>query len=235
MNIQDYESLTGITVSAAREGLITAKIAYAQSLLEQMLGFTLTSASVDDNQYTETGRLDDTCPCSCNTVDEESLLDPDAVVFAYRLYTYHAKDEFLAIDPATAVHAVKLVKNGVTYRTMEEEDYRPHYENGIIKFIEQCDLWCGCKIDCDCVQLAVDADWLWEDVNGETTIPYELRAVWADMVTYYADNKKDYKSQSLGPHSWTRFDNTPVQLISTNLDIIKRYAGPNGTAGRMPL
>lgn len=230
MTVEEYKNLTGITVSASREKLVYAQIQRTQAILENMLGYSLEFDLLDLNEYEEEGQLDDTCPCSCTDTDPD--LDPaDAVVFAYRLFPYNAKDRYLSIDPASSIHAVKLVKNGVTYKTLDEDDYRLDSKRGIIKFLEQCDRWCSCKLVCDCVQLAVDATWLWP----EDEMPIDLQTVWADMVTYYADGKKDVRSETLGPHSYTKFDRQKPETISENMAVIQRYAGPNGTASRMPI
>lgn len=236
MDVQQYIELTGVSVATNRQQFVYSQIQYTQAILEDLLGYTLNPELVEDNEYTETGKLDDTCPCACGDVDEESLEDPDPVIFAYRLYTYHSRDKYLAMDPCTSVHAVKLVKDGVTYRTLDSDEYRVDYKRGIVKFVEQCDIWCRCRLDCDCVQLAVDADWLWpEDEDGNATFPADLLNIWAQMVTYYSDLKRDVRSETLGPHSYTRFDRQKPEELSANFNIIKRYAGPNGTAIRMPV
>lgn len=231
MDIQDYENLTGITISASQQTRFYAQVQQTQLILEDMLGFTLDQASVEDNEYTEIGKLNDTCPCSCTDVDEDSLLPADPVIYAYRLFPYNSKDVYLAIDPATAVNSVKLVKDGITFRTLDENDYRLNYKRGIVKFLEQCDRWCQCRLECDCVQLAVDADWLWDE---DTSIPLDLQMVWANMITYYSDPKRDLKSQTLGTHSYTRFDREAPEMLSVNLRIINRYAGPNGSISKIP-
>lgn len=230
MTVEEYQNLTGLTVSASRTPLIYAQIQRAQAILENMLGYSLDPDMVDLNEYEEEGQLDDTCPCSCNTTDPD-LAAPDDVVFAYRLFPYNAKDKYLMIDPCSSVHAVKLVKNGVTYRTLDEDDYRLNSRRGVTKSLEQCDRWCSCKLECDCVQLAVDADWLWE----ADSLPLDLQTIWADMVTYYADLKKDIKSETLATHSYTKYDRAKPETLEENMAVIQRYAGPNGTAGRMPV
>lgn len=233
MDFQKYLSITGLSVPSSQEGLIYAQISHTQLLLEEMLGYTLDADLVDLNEYEETGKLDDACPCTCGDVDEESLEPADDVVFAYRMFNYRGCDKFLAIDPATAVHAVKLVKNGVTYKTLEASEYRPHFKRGITKYLEQCACWCSCRVACDCVQLAVDADWVWpENEDLIQTIPADLLMVWADMTTYYADLRRGLKKETLGSHSYEKFDNTKPETITQNMAIIQRYAGPNGTAFR---
>lgn len=227
MDIAKYEELTGITVPASQQTYVTAIIRRTQRVLENLLGFTLDPDLYDQNQYTELGKTTSECPCPAEDMD----LDPaDPVIFAYRLYPYNEKDKFLSIDPATEIHAVKLVKDGVTYRTIEPHEYRGQVKQGLIKFLEQIKCFCSFSCECSCsqMQLAVDATWVW----AEDEIPEDLLDIWADMVTAYSDPKYDIKSETLGPHSYTRFDNTYPEQDPDNLAVIKKYAGPLGSVKR---
>lgn len=226
MDLDTYENITGTSVSSAKAISITAVIAKVKSILENMLGFTLDPDLIATNQYEEIGKTPTECPCP--EINPDTLLEPDSVEFAYRLYSYHKMDMYLMIDPATAVHKVKLVKDGVTFKTLEEEDYRLHFQNGLVKYIEVCDKWCTCTNLCYCLQLAVDADWLWE------TLPDDLLQIWAESVTFYSDIKKDIRSQVLGSHSYTKFDNTPPEQKDYNLVVLNKYKGPNGSLSRIP-
>lgn len=226
MTIEQYQTLTGETVAAGDLARVTAQIARARKTLENLLGYTLVTGDVLDNQYTEIGKTTTTCPCP-DGVDMDNLEPPDAVMYAYRLFSYNKKDQFLYIDPATAVNKVKLVKDGVTYKTIDPSDYRLVWKNGIVKYLDQQGCWCPCFNSCVCcenVQLAVDADWV--DVGIEDDIMY----IWADMITYYADPKTDIKSETLGPHSYTRFDaDEAPETLDYNLAVLKKYVGPNGS------
>lgn len=175
----------------------------------------------------ELGKTTDECGCS--NIDEDNLQDPDAVVYAYRTYLYNEKDRYLFTDPFTAVHKVKLVKDGVTVKTFTTDEYTVSYgQDGLAKFIDvncrDCLCVCNCK---SCVQLAVDATWAFE------TIPTDLLYVQADMVTYYADCKTDVKSETLGTHSYTKFDRREPEYLDHNLAVIKKYAGPYGSVTRV--
>lgn len=229
MNIEQYQDLTGLTIPTARQNVVNSQLERTQRILETMLGFTLNTTLVNENQYTETGQTTTECPCP-STVDFTALDDPDAVVTAYRMYDYNIKDLFLFIDPVSAVNAVKLVKDGVTFRTLETTDYRLNYKQGIVKYLEQIECWCSCS-NCCCaqMQLAVDADWLW-DGSDDYPIPNDLLQVWADMVTYYSDPRRGVKSQTLGTHSYSKFADTKPETEEQNLNVIKKYAGPNGSA-----
>lgn len=238
MNLAEYQTLTGITVSSANTAKVTAAIARTQSVLETLLGFTLDPTKVTENLYSELGKTSQ--ECFCPSVNLENLNDPDPVVGAYRLFRYNDLDQYFHIDPFTKVHKVKLVyvkegdtPNGVTLKTFDVDSIRAHYgQDGLAKYLEYC-RDCLCTCDCtDCVQLAVDADWLWADASE---IPADLNYVWADMITWYADPKnRNIRSESIDTHSYTRADNKPPQLYDENLAVIKRYAGPYGSVSAMP-
>lgn len=219
MNITEYQELSGINVASKDVDRVTATISKTQKILEGMLGYSLDTR--DTNEYDEIGKTITECPCDINL---DNLSAPDSVEFAYRLFTYREDDKYLSIDPATVIYAVKLVKDGVTVKTLDSDDYRAHFKNGLIKFIERRKLWCD--VECEFVQLAVDAEWAFEEV------PDDLSYIWADMITYYSDLNKDIKSQVLGTHSYTKFDNREPENKSENLSIIKKYAGPNGSLNR---
>lgn len=229
MTIAIYQTLTGITVSSADEARVTANITKTQSILELLLGFTLTPASVETNQYVELGKTELECPCS--SIDVDNLTAPDAVQGAYRLYSYNSLDKYLLIDPCSSVYAVKLVRDNITVKTFEElDEYRAHEKFNIVKHIEMCVGCFTCGSTCtDCVQLAVDAEWLWQ---SEGAIPSDLNQVWVEMITYYSDMNRDLKSQTLGTHRWDKGIMTPPEERKSNLKIIQKYAGGNGTLRR---
>lgn len=227
MTIADYEALTGITVPAQDQAFVTAQIGKTQRILERMLGFTLNQAGAHANQYVESGKSQTECPCPGST---GTLLPADPVVTAYRLYSYNKKDKYLNIDPASAINKVKLVSGTVTLRTLDPDEYRPHYANGFIKALEQVECFCTCRAECGCVQLAVDANWLW--FTG-TDIPDDLLDVWAEMITEYSDPKSDIQSETLGPHSYKKFDRGLPEENDINVAIIKKYAGPLGSVQRI--
>ncbi len=230
MNIDLYEELTGSTVANSKRAFIQSRIKYTQAILEDLLGFTLDGSLYNINHYTETGKTASECPCPSDDLD---LNDPDEVVFAYRLFPYNYKDKYLMIDPASEVHAVKLVKDGVTYKTFETDEYRKHYKFDLIKFLEEINCcWCTkayCEEYCKQMQLAVDATWVW----ASDSIPDDLNYIWVEMIDYYKDKNKDVISQTLGSHSY-RKDTTAPEQKSRNLNIIRKYAGPLGNASRIP-
>ena len=231
MTLSEYATIVGITVATADETRVTAQITKSQRIIESLLGFTLDTALFDSNEYTEVGKTPSDCPCP--DVDLATLLDPDAVVGAYRLYPYNSSDKYLLIDPASAIHAVKLVRDGITFKTLETKEFRGHLDRGIIKSLEQYKRWCGCFIstfECECTQLAVDATWLW----NTDAIPDDLNQVWVEMITFYADPKNNIKSETLGPHSYTKIKENRPEMLEHNLMILKKYQGAKGTITKIP-
>jgi hypothetical protein len=233
MTINEYQTITGTTVASADVTRVTAQITRAQRVLETLIGFTLDPAHVNDNQYDEIGKTAQECPCPLD-LNVDDLDAPDAVVKAYRTYIFNKRDGYIAIDPASTVHAVKLVKDGVTFRTLDPDEYRVEFVNGFTKYIKRCEDFCFCVTnDCYCTQLAVDATWLWDGTTSD--IPDDLLQIWAEMTTFYSDLKQNIKSQTLGSHSYTKFDKTPPEKLEHNLAVIKNYAGPNGSATQNPV
>lgn len=235
MDIEKYQTLTGITVADSEQALIKASIRKTKSILENLLGYSLSKSEANDNQYEEKGKSAADCLFG-NDIDEDNLLPADSVTGAYRLFSYNNADEFFMTDPFTRLYKVKLVfikpgedPNGVTIKTFDDDDIRVHMKQGFSKYIQRCeDCFCLCACD-DCIQIAIDADWMFEGC-----LPDELLYVWCDMVTYESDCKKDIKSESLGTHSYTKFDRKDPQFFDSNIAVIKKYAGPNGSVGQIP-
>lgn len=225
MDISKYVALTGKSISTSQLALYSATIRRTQRMLEHMLGYSLSPELRLNNQYVEAGKATNECPCT--TLDYDNLGDPDTVQKAYRLFPYHKEHRYLIIDPATTIYAVKLVLADVTYRSFTLSDYRPYLKNGYITSLQQLECLCSCVTDCNRMQLAIDADWCFTD------IPDDLLYVWCDMTEYYADPKRDIKSQTLGPHSYTKFNNNKPEELSGNINVLKKYAGPNGSLYRI--
>jgi len=221
MTIEQYQTLSGLTVPANKTAFILANISRVSTAIEGILGFTLDTSRVNANQYNEDGKTAIECPTSVNL---DNLQDPDPIIYSYRVYNYNKSDKFYSIDPCTEIHAVKLVNGNVTYKTLDADEYRVNYENGVIKSLERCCNWCGCE--CACAQLAVDATWQWAD---EDDIPSELLYVIADMVTYLSDSRRDIKSQTLGSHSYTTRDGFDPILEKSWNTTLSKYAGPYGS------
>ena len=235
MTIAEYETLTGITVASDEVAKVEAAIARSQSILETLLGYTLDPDKVDENFYNEEGKLTSECACSNAPIE-----DPDPVVYAYRLFGYDERDKYLPIDPCSDVYAVKLVKGGITVKTLDPDSYRLHYgQNGIIKFIEvnccACDCGCWCD-DSGCVQLAVDAQWVWncEDDSSSSLncIPSDLLYLWAEMAQFYGDQRRDITYEVLATHTYRRERRAP-ENEDFNRMIIAKYAGYYGVRAKV--
>lgn len=230
MDIERFEEITGTTVSSSQQTRYTALINKTRRILESMLGYTLDPAHADDNQYIELGKTATECP-SPHSVDLNSLVAPDAVQGAYRLYKYYPKHINIVLDPATAVYKIKLVNGNVTYKTLESHEYRVNKINGIITSVELIpSCWDTCTLClCDSLQLAIDAEYLWQN---SVDIPEDLLSVWADMVTYHF-GKNNIKSETLGTHSYTKFSDTKAEDEIYNKNILQKYVGPNGSLYRI--
>jgi hypothetical protein len=228
MDLATYEYLIGKSVSVEEESYILSAINRTRTILESLLGYTLKPEKVNQNLYNEQGKTPIECVCP-DLVSE--LLPADPVINAYRLYSYNPKAKYLFTDPFYAVHKVKLVKDGITIKTFDKQEITPIYKNGWGKYIELCKVNCQCNADC--VQVAVDADWLFfcdsslGDISIGNCIDEGLLYIWADMVTHYSDCQRDIKSESMLSHSYTKFDNKPPE--EANIAYLRKLAGPNGT------
>lgn len=222
MTVEEYTELAG---SSAVDGVTEADIARVTSKLETLLGYTLDPEEADTNQYTEQGISPVECPCLVST---DNLNPADSVHYAYRVYPYNPKDTNLFVDPFTTLYKVKLVQNNVTVKVFDADEYRRVRSRGdLARFIQVCET-CFCKCQCtDCVELAVDAHW-------NVDLPLDLQYVLVDMIGYFMDCKSNIKSETIGPHSYTKFDNTPAEDMPINLKVLQSYAGPYGLVSRMP-
>lgn len=232
MNLNTYKTLTGLDVSTTNQGFVTANIARTQSMLEVLLGFTLDSEKVGENKYTELGQSNEFCVCPNFNID--NLQPADAVTGAYRLYSYNTDDKYLHIDPASEIYNVKLVYitnrangEGITVKKFDSDTITVQFNND--KFTTYINNLCRslCDSDANQVQLAVDAKWLWDG-----SLPSDLQYVWADMITYYSNKKRNIKSESIDTHSYTLADVKAPQNEDYNIAILKKYAGPNGSITR---
>lgn len=234
MDQSTFTALTGITLSDGDGDRFDTVSDAATAMLEQQLGYPL-DPSAWSNLYNEAGKTQDECICP-DVVNDDYTLDPaDAVVGKYRLFTWEPEERYLPIDPATAIHAVKLVHNDVTYKTFNQDtsnEYRIQWQNGNPKVAYYLDMYqCGWNYWPQCwqrkqsVQVAVDADWAWD------TIPDGLNLLWAKMI---ADGFKSYdyddiQSESRGSHSYTKRDR---ETATQKFPELAKYAGPNGLAKR---
>lgn len=219
MDLTLYQQLTGTTVPASRVTYVTAKIERTRRDLEELLGYTLDLTHVMDNEYIVYG---------------------EEPVFAYRLFSYNKNDKYLSIDPCFEVYSVKLVRNGVTIKTFDADEFRIDQKRGLIRYLEVLDDIFPTITDLrdeeiEEVQLAVDARWFGpsDTYEWENELPDDLLYVWADMIDYETDDKSDIKSETLGTHSYTKFSESEApEANDKNLSVLRKYAGPNGSLYR---
>lgn len=223
MDSSTYTNLTGKTLSTSQASRLSLQSKLAKRQLQRLVGYPL-NPNDWDNQYTESGKTDG---CFCTLTDETELEPADDVVNAYRFFWWEPRDLFLPIDPATKIHAVKLVRDTVTLHTIDTDEYRPQWENDcdepFVRYLaltQRTIVWHSCYRNAERVQVAVDADW------GFESCPLELKKVWAEMIADSFDTKKDIKSETALTHSYTKFG--PTDAVTTYKDVISFYAGPNG-------
>lgn len=227
MDINKYTQLTGKTVSEAEKPAFNAMIRRTKAMLETLLGFTL----IPKNLYNELGKAQQ--DCACPNVDTSTLLPADEEEGVYKLFTYNKLDKYFHVDPFKQVYKVKLVyaKNDGEFVTMKTFDNaKPQFgRDGIGNYIEKC-LECLCECECtDCVQLAVDADWI-------DCLPDDILYLWCDMIDWQIDCKKNLKSESVEGHSWSKTTEATIspEVLPHNVLLLKRYAGPYGSVAVMP-
>lgn len=239
MDLSKYESLTGVTVPDSRVVYMTAQLKRAQTKLEAMLGFTLDPTKVKTNIYKELGKT--TIETACPDVDTQSLDPADAVIGAYRLYEYNELDRFFQLDPFKEIHKMKLVflrqgdaPNGITTVTFDDDHVKQQMTNdGFGKYVERTwNRWQGLRCPYGSYMLAVDADWLWDGTDDQ--VPDDLLYVAADMTDYYSDPKRFLQQEKITSHEYRQFERTAPELQPENVSIIKRYAGPYGSASPQP-
>jgi hypothetical protein len=139
------------------------------------------------------------------------------------------------IDPCSAITKVKLVHGNVTLHTYEagEVALLKSGEYGrlldVVTIFPYLDYHRSCQHR---LQVAVWADWLGTEGDGQ---PDDLLSVWADLTTSLSDKTRDIKSENRGTRSYTKFDNRSPLEDPINQAILAKYAGPRGTAGRLPV
>lgn len=233
MNIEQYELLTGKVIPESKRAYYVAQIRRVQKRLENLLGYTLEPQHL----YTELGKTKQECVCP-DTSEPSNLLPADPVKGIIKIFPYNKSDVFLHTDPFLDVYSVKLVRvlENRSFITMKTFDkiMKQYLREGIGNHIEKCQMDCICECECgDCVQLAVDADWIdfTEDAND---VPDDLLYLWCDMVDYYADEYKDIKSESVDGHSWSKGDVKAPEMDEGAILLLRRYAGPYGQIIRIP-
>lgn len=217
-----FSDLTGIKLTNANKARFLGAMVRANSILEDLLGFSL------DPDERETNQLDTGTPPT----------------FANRIFPLRRYDQYHHIDPSSAVYAVYLLRNNAVDQTFNTDEWSARYTRGIYKyltinrFLNLPAFYNTYFLDTffqvinsqyDNFALLVDAQWLFDPANG---LPDDLMGVWCEMVTYYADNKRQIKSETLGTHSYSKFQQETPEEIEANRRILQKYAGPRGTINR---
>jgi hypothetical protein len=225
-------------VKDSQRGFVTANIKKAQFMIESALGFTLDAEKAAQNLYTETGKApSDSWICGGSDAD---LLpadnEPDEV---YRLFTQSepltafSLSGLTRIDPCTAISKAKLVHGTVSVHTFTTNEVALLAgSNGYGHLVDLAVIFpnpCRCEHR---LQVAVSADWLGIEEDGQ---PDDLLSVWADLTTWLSDKTRNIKSENRGTRSYTKFDSRSQLDDPANQAILAQYAGPRGTAGRLPV
>jgi hypothetical protein len=243
MDLEQYKQLTGLEVPDNQRAFVTAAIRKARVALETALGFPLAPDEAKKNLYSERGKAkSDYWPCD---VADEDLLPPDDEPDAvYRLFDLSTRATAF-IDSCTSVTRVKLVHGDVTLETFKASEYALRSgANGLSRFLDlpyftrRARWWRPCSCGRS-AQVAVDAAWLGaSDVDedaGTVELPDDLKTLWADQAAWLGDRTRNIRSENRGTRSYTKaVVSSPVDEPAASA-VLMRYAGPNGTAGRLPV
>jgi hypothetical protein len=225
-------------VKDSQRAFVTANIKKAQFMIESALGFPLDAEKAAQNLYTETGQAPDD-NWICGGSDADLLPADDEPDEKYRLFTpAEPLNPFSAtaltrIDPATAISKIKLVHGTVNVHTFTTNELALLTNaNGYGRLVDLAVIFrnpyrCGHRL-----QVAVSADWLGIEEDGQ---PDDLLSVWADVVTYLSDKTRGIKSENRGTRSYTKTETRSPLDDPFNQAILAGYAGPRGTAGRLPV
>lgn len=245
MDLSTYEDLSGTTVKDSQQTRVTAYIDRTRIILESLLGYTLDPDRTVQNLYTEIGKTQASETFAFDWFDNNpptDLLPPDDAEGAYRLFSYDVRDQYVALDPFSAIHSLKLVRNGITYYTFDANSYRVQVaRDGLTRFLVISPWLTGWRLRWltawqeNGLQFAADADWLWAQQGDNDQIPDRLLYLWADMVTFYSNAKNNIKSETTGSHNYSKFAYTPPETLPANAQVLQELAGPYGVVGKVPI
>jgi hypothetical protein len=238
LELSEYIEIAGVDVKDSQRAFVTANIAKARYQLESALGFPLTAERAEQNLYTETGQApDDNWICGGSDADllpAES--EPDE---KHRLFTAgeplntFSLTALTRIDPCTAISKIKLVHGTVNVHTFATSELALLTgQNGFSRLLDLAVIFpnpCRCQHR---LQVAVSADWLGVE---DDQLPDDLLSVWADLVTWLSDKTRNIKSENRGTRSYTKAESKSPLEDPANRSILESYAGPRGTAGRLPV
>lgn len=245
MDQSTFTGLTGITPTPSQSAIFGSIAQIAGEALSEALGWPLNPKDWN-NQYTETGKLPDPDTYDFDwdsDIDMDNLLPPDDVVGKLRQFRWDEDDQYIPIDPATAIHAVKLVKDDVTVHTFNPQHYRVQWTNGPTTYSRYIELrpnsiitkwllflWAPLPevafgMEHRFVEVVVDADW-----GFANSLPLQLQRVWAEQIAYELDLKRDIKSENMLGHSVSK--DARVAPVVKYASTLQKYAGPNSTVIR---
>jgi hypothetical protein len=238
LDLSEYIEISGLAVKDSQRGFVTANIKKAQFMIESALGFTLDAERAAQNLYTETGQApSDSWICGGSDADLlPADTEPDEV---YRLFTaaepvsQFSLSALTRIDPCTAISKAKLVHGTVNVHTFTTSELA--LLTGQSGYGRMVNLEAIFPYPCRCghqLQVAVSADWLGLD---DDQLPDDLLSVWADLVTWLSDRTRNIKSENRGTRSYTKTEIKSPLEDPINKSILDGYAGPRGTAGRLPV
>lgn len=262
LDIQTFEDITGIVLEDEDQiRMFDRANSRASRLLIKYLGWDPNYKEI----YEEAGISN--IPGSCPTEEQLTLWRQDPQKYPYftpadvtkgkvRIFPYYPEDANYFIDPAIAVHTVKIIKilssdqrQYITVYKLAPEDWNQKTNINfvlehapVIRFLEICkaptQLSCTCDQSNPCYMLAVDADWV-------RNLPEDLLYLLADLIVLYMQNQPSLnrentyaiKSESVDGHS-VSYDTSTVDVNSRNTEeevlepyrkMIDYYIGPYST------
>lgn len=249
MTIEQYETLTGQTVSEADTPRVEALILRATSEIESALGYSLTP---DSNIYSELGKVQYSWPFPRQTLPPtsemiENLLPARDPIGEVKVFPLELKDKHALVQPFDTVHRAMIVLvtgKGEFITLVDLTSAIPQYNSsGWGKWIEiDVPYWTAdptVLFEFTSIYgeghpkqakfaLAVDADWT--DVGWLPGIQYLI----ADMVQYRLDPNNsvamsNVTSESVDGHSWSKSESskTPIDSDSSRT-MLSLFAGPYG-------
>lgn len=247
MTIEQYETLTGQTVTPDEEPMVLAMIARATRELESALGYSLTPQT---NIYSELGKTKYNWPFPRQTLPVtqqmmDNLLPADLPIGEVKVFPLELKDKHVLVQPFDTVHRAKIVlvtEKDKFITLVDLTSAIPQYNSrGWGKWIEiDVPYWTAdptalFNFTSMYAQghpkqakfaLAIDADF-----TNVAEIP-ELQYLLADMVQYRLDPNNsaamsNITSESVDGHSWSKGENSKTPYDSDeSKSLISQFAGP---------
>lgn len=248
MTIQEYETLTGQTVTDT--ALVEAMIARATSRLESVLGYSL---DLTKNIYSELGKVQynyliNTLPVPADVLS--NLAPADTPQGDLRIFPLELRDKHVLVQPFDEAYRAKIAMaiDDSTFITLADLNGAiPQYNGmGFGKWIEidmpgdidpatiyQYTNWHTGRTRRPRLVLALDAEYT--DLTRVDDINYLL----CDLVEYYSDPNNgaamgNIKSESVDGHSWSKGEEILLpDATDLHRKTVDMYAGPYGRRARV--